>query len=69
MKGAGFEEMGAYVLESQSTITQYIATRPIMDLCKKTVRRTGEWVARRYWDWGVLYLAGKRAAAAAEAYS
>ena len=38
MEEAGFEEVGAYVLKRQNTVAQYIATRPILDLCKETVR-------------------------------
>ena len=45
MEEAGFEEMGAYFLKRQNTVAQYIATRPILDLCEETVRRTGAWVA------------------------
>ena len=43
----GFEEIGAYVLKRHNTVSQYITTRPILDLCEKTARRPGEWVARR----------------------
>ena len=41
MEEAGFEEIGAYILKSQKTFAQYIVTRPIMDLCERTVRRPG----------------------------
>ena len=50
VKGGLFEEMGAYVPKSQNTVTHYILTRPIMDLCEGVVRRAGEWVARRWWE-------------------
>ena len=50
MEEAIFEEMGAYVLKRQNTDAQYIATCPIMDLCKKTVKRSGAWVASRWWE-------------------
>ena len=33
----GFEEMKAYVLKRQNTVVQYIAMRPILDLCKETL--------------------------------
>ena len=65
MEEAGFEDMGAYVLKSQNTVVQYIATRTILYLCKKTVRRPGAWVARRWWYQEVLDLAGARAVALA----
>ena len=42
--------MGSYVPKRQNTVTQYIATRPILYLFEKTVRRPGEWVDRRWWE-------------------
>ena len=66
MEEAWFEEMGAYVLKRQNTVAQYIATRPVLDLCKDTVQRSGLWVARRWWEKEGLYLAGKRVAEAGE---
>ena len=33
MEEAGFEYIGVYILKSQNTIAQYIATQPILDLC------------------------------------
>ena len=50
MEEAGFEEMGEYVLHRHNTVEQYITTRPILDLCEETVQRSGEGVARRWWD-------------------
>ena len=50
MEEAGFEEMGANVLRRRNMVTQYIAERPIMCLCKKTVQSTGGWVSRRWWE-------------------
>ena len=41
-------------------------TRPIIDLCKKTAQRPGEWVARRWWYQEGLELTGARAEAAAD---
>ena len=64
MEEAGFEDMGAYVLKRQNTVAQYITMWPIMDLCKKPVRRPGQWFARRWWYQEILDLAGARAAAA-----
>ena len=50
MEEAGFDEMVAYALKRNNTVAQYIATRPILDLCEETVRRPGVWVARRWWE-------------------
>ena len=41
MEEEGFKEIGVYILKRQNTVAQYIATRPILDLCKRTVRRPG----------------------------
>ena len=38
MEESKFDYMGEYVLKRQNTAAQYIATRPIMDLCEETVR-------------------------------
>ena len=47
LEEAGFEDMRAYVLKRTNSVVQYIAMRPILDLCKDTVRRSGAWVAWR----------------------
>ena len=49
MQEVGFEEMGEYIMKRQNTVTQYIATRPILDLREETVRMPGAWVAKRWW--------------------
>ena len=41
MEEAGFEEIGVYIIRSQNTFAQYITTRPILDLCERSVCRTG----------------------------
>ena len=46
-------------------VAHYIATRPILDLCKETVLRSGAWVARIWWYQEVLDLEGERAAVGA----
>ena len=46
---------------------QYIATRPILDLCKAVERKRGERVGMRWREQAVLDLAGARDAAAAAA--
>ena len=58
------EEMGEYVLKRHNTVATYIAARPIMDLCKETVKRYGVWVASRGWYQEGIYLAGARVAEA-----
>ena len=56
-----------YVQKRHNTAAQYIPTRLILDLFKNMVRRTGKWVARRWWEKKVLDLASARAAVEAAA--
>ena len=56
--------MEGYVLKRQNTVTQYIATQPILDLCEEMVWSMGTWVAKMWWDQEGLELAGAREAAA-----
>ena len=58
MEEAGFKEIGVYFMRRQNTVTQYIATQPILDLCEKSVWRTGAWVSQRWWDQEGLDLEG-----------
>ena len=37
----GLGEVEAYVLRRQNTVMQYIATRPILDLCEAAERKRG----------------------------
>ena len=46
----GFTEIRKSITNRQNTVAQYIATRPIMDLCEGTTQRGGERVSRRWWD-------------------
>ena len=50
MTGAGFKEIGTYVTRRQNTSAQYIATRPILDLCERSVQRPEAWVSRQWWE-------------------
>ena len=47
MEETGFEEMGICVLKKQNMVSQYIATRMILDLYNNMVQRPGVWVARK----------------------
>ena len=48
MQEEEFVDMEAYLLKKQNTVEEYIATRPILDLCKETVWMRG---SKRYWTW------------------
>ena len=52
----------------QNTVAQYIATRPILDLCKAAERKRGARVGMRWWEQAGLELtvASETAATAAE---
>ena len=41
--------MDTYVDRHQNTFTQYIATRPIIDLCLEAEQLTGTRVSKRWW--------------------
>ena len=41
-------------------VAQYIATRPILDLCERSVWRPGAWVSRRWWEREGIDLGGER---------
>ena len=60
MEEAGFEYIRVYITRRQNTVAQYIATLLILDLCKRSIRRLGAWVSRRWWDQEGLYLEGGR---------
>ena len=68
MAESGFEGMGTYITRRQNTVAQYIATRPILDFCERSIRRPGERVSRRWWEQDVIDLEGanNRAVEAAE---
>ena len=60
MEESGFKEIGVYIKRMQNTVVQYIATRPILDLCEKSVRKPGDWVYWRWWDQEGINLEGER---------
>ena len=64
MREAGLEEVEEYIAWRQHTVTQYIATRPILDLCEEAKRRPGTQISKRRWEQEGLNLAGARAEAA-----
>ena len=45
-----FQEVETYIDRRHNTVAQYIATRPIMDLCLTAVRRPGARVLKRLWE-------------------
>ena len=47
---AGFEEIVVYITRRKNMVAQYIVTRPILDLCEKSVQSPGAWVSWRWWE-------------------
>ena len=60
MGEAGFEGIRNLVTRRQNTVTQYIATRPILDLCERTTRRLGARVSQRWWEQAKIKSEGKK---------
>ena len=56
---AGFDPVETYIRKSQNTVMQYIATLPILDLCKAAERKQGARLGMRWWEQAVLDLVGK----------
>ena len=50
MKEAGITDVRTSINRRQNTFAQYIATRPLLDLCKGAKQREGTWVTLRWWD-------------------
>ena len=50
MKEAGFKDIRTSINNRQNTVAQYIATRPLLDLCEGTNQIGGARVSRRWWD-------------------
>ena len=53
-------------MRRQNTVAQYIATRPIMDLCERSYWRPRAWVSWKLWNRYVLDLEGEKKRAAVE---
>ena len=63
----GYEGIRNSVTRRQNTVVQYIATRPILDLCERSTRRPGARVSRRWWEQAGIDLEGVKKRAAVEA--
>ena len=47
---AGLTEIGKSIANRQNTVAQYIATRPLLDLCEGARAREGVRVPMRWWN-------------------
>ena len=50
IKEAGLTEVGKSISNRQNTVAQYIATRPLLDLCEGASAREGKRVPLRWWN-------------------
>ena len=50
MKEAGLTDVSTSINRRQNTVAQYIATRPLLDLCKGATKREGARVTIRWWE-------------------
>ena len=50
MKETGIVRARKSILRRQNRVAQFIATRPILELCEKAARRPGARLARRWWE-------------------
>ena len=50
MKEVGLTDVCTSINRRQNTVAQYIATRPLLNLCKVAKQREGAWVTLRWWD-------------------
>ena len=50
MKEAGFTDVRTSINRRQNKVAQYIATRPLLELCEGKTQRGGVRVAMRWWD-------------------
>ena len=55
MKEAGLTDFRTSIHRRQNTVAQYIATRPLLDLCKGARHREGARVTLRWWDQSGIY--------------
>ena len=63
-----FEGIREYITRGQNMVAQYVATRPLMDLCERSSRRPWSRVSRRWSEQAGIDLEGakKRAVVAGE---
>jgi hypothetical protein len=50
LEEVGLNPVEDYILKRQNTVADYIATRPIFDLCLDAERQSGSQSSRRWWE-------------------
>ena len=57
--------METYITQIQNAFAQYLATRPILELCEGAERQLGVRVSKRWWEQEDINLGGEQVAAEA----
>ena len=57
---AGLQTIGEYIRRWQNTVTKYIATLSLIDLCEGLERALGERVGIRWWEQEGINMTGER---------
>ena len=57
---AGLEGVWNLITQKQNTVAQYIAMRPILDLCERATWRTGARLSQRWWEQAGIDLEGAK---------
>ena len=65
MKETGMVGIQTSILRRQNTVAQFIATRPILDLCEQATQRRGARMSWRWWEKTGIDLKGEREKAVA----
>ena len=60
MGEANFEGIRKYVTRRQNTVAQYIAIKPILELCKRSTWRPGARLSWRWWEQSGIDLEGAK---------
>ena len=50
MREAGFKGIKKVITRRQNKFEQYIATRPLLELCERAKKRLGARVSQRWWE-------------------
>ena len=56
----GLDEIRVYTARCQNMVAQYIAIRPIVDLCLAAERKPGMRLSRKWWEQPVMDILGIR---------
>ena len=64
LKEVGIEELEVYIIRRKITVTKFISTRTIMELCLEAERHPVDRVTKMWWEQDGLHPAASRISAA-----